>query len=65
MFNGIEMYFYFQQVEGFKQFFVVVSLPALAVREDKIEVKLVVFNYFMAQKNVSAINDMYIAMNEN
>ncbi|CAG2232820.1 CD109 [Mytilus edulis] len=40
------------QVEGFKQFFVVVSLPALAVREDKIEVKLVVFNYFMAQKNV-------------
>ncbi|XP_063439372.1 alpha-2-macroglobulin-like protein 1 isoform X4 [Mytilus trossulus] len=40
------------QVEGFKQFFVVVSLPALAVREDKIEVKLVVFNYFLAQKNV-------------
>ncbi|CAC5375280.1 CD109 [Mytilus coruscus] len=40
------------QVEGFKQFFVVVSLPALAVRGDKIEVKLVVFNYFSDQKTV-------------
>ncbi|XP_052062157.1 C3 and PZP-like alpha-2-macroglobulin domain-containing protein 8 isoform X2 [Mytilus californianus] len=40
------------QVEGFKQFFVVVSLPALAVRGDKIKIKLVVFNYFSDQKTV-------------
>jgi hypothetical protein len=41
------------QVEAFKQFFVVVSLPPTAFRGEKIEVKLVVFNYFGQQKSVS------------
>lgn len=41
------------QVEAFKQFFVVVSLPPTAFRGEKIEVKLVVFNYFQQQKSVS------------
>ena len=40
------------QVEAFKQFFVVVSLPPTAFRGEKIEVKLVVFNYFGQQKSV-------------
>lgn len=40
------------QIEAFKQFFVVVSLPPSAIRGEKMEVKLVVFNYFDVQKAV-------------